>query len=218
MGKKVNPNSFRAGFTSGYNSNWFQKGHFNFSNCLKEDFLIREVIANFFRLNSILVDIPIINRYYGEELEIIINYFNVSDSNHSLERLTYIKSELLNRLKVINNNKFSNYKKIFIKFFEVETPIKSARLIILLMFNKLRRGLPLKRVIKELFHFVEKGQDIQGIKLKISGRLSGEEKANVTYEKTGTLRLQTLITKVDYGFETYGTSYGSVGFKVWISF
>jgi small subunit ribosomal protein S3 len=220
MGKKVNPNSFRSGIFNNYNSNWFNFNLNNYSNLINEDYIIRNLIGTFFKSKFFILDIPIINRNLNGELEIIINYFNIVkiEKNKLKQKLKLKKLYLVKKIKNYLNNKIRNYKKLFIKFYQVKSLDNSAKLINLIIFKKLDKKIPLKRIIKELINFVFNQSKIKGIKIKISGRLLGEEKSNITYEKMGVLSLQTICKDVKYSFDLYSTTYGSVGFKLWISF
>lgn len=57
---------------------------------------------------------------------------------------------------------------------------------------------------------------VQGIKVKISGRLSGAEMARREEFKEGRIPLHTFRADIDYGTATAITTFGCVGIKVWI--
>jgi small subunit ribosomal protein S3 len=56
----------------------------------------------------------------------------------------------------------------------------------------------------------------QGIKVRVSGRLGGNEIARSEWALQGRLPLHTLRADVDYGFAEANTTYGVIGIKVWI--
>ena len=56
----------------------------------------------------------------------------------------------------------------------------------------------------------------QGIKIQISGRLGGAEMSRTERTGSGSIPLQTLRAKIDYGFTEAKTTYGRIGVKVWI--
>jgi small subunit ribosomal protein S3 len=57
---------------------------------------------------------------------------------------------------------------------------------------------------------------VQGIKVKISGRLSGAEMARREEFKEGRIPLHTFRADIDYGTAEARTTYGVIGVKVWI--
>ena len=59
-------------------------------------------------------------------------------------------------------------------------------------------------------------KEVQGIKIKLSGRLDGGEIARREWLAKGKLPLQTLRANIDYGEATAFNTYGTVGIKVWI--
>ena len=57
----------------------------------------------------------------------------------------------------------------------------------------------------------------KGIKIHISGRLSGAEIARTEGYKEGKIPLHTLRADIDYATDTAFTTYGAIGIKVWIN-
>jgi small subunit ribosomal protein S3 len=56
-----------------------------------------------------------------------------------------------------------------------------------------------------------------GIKIKVSGRLSGAEIARTERYNEGTIPLQELRANIDYALVEANTIYGVIGIKVWIN-
>ena len=56
----------------------------------------------------------------------------------------------------------------------------------------------------------------KGIKVRVSGRLNGNEIARSEWYLQGRLPLHTLRADIDYGFTEAHTTYGVIGVKVWI--
>jgi small subunit ribosomal protein S3 len=56
-----------------------------------------------------------------------------------------------------------------------------------------------------------------GIKIKVSGRLGGNEIARTETEKAGSVALNSLNKKIDYGYATALTQAGIIGVRVWIN-
>ena len=56
----------------------------------------------------------------------------------------------------------------------------------------------------------------KGIKVRVSGRLNGNEIARSEWYLQGRLPLHTLRADIDYGFSEAHTTYGIIGVKTWI--
>ena len=56
----------------------------------------------------------------------------------------------------------------------------------------------------------------KGIKVRVSGRLNGNEIARSEWYLQGRLPLHTLRADIEYGFSEARTTYGVIGVKVWI--
>ncbi len=56
----------------------------------------------------------------------------------------------------------------------------------------------------------------KGIKVKVSGRLSGADIARSEWSMEGSVPLHTLKADIDYGTSTARTTFGAIGVKVWI--
>ena len=63
----------------------------------------------------------------------------------------------------------------------------------------------------------KKTSHINGIAIKISGRIKGRARAKSMFIKEGKIALQSLNTKIDYGNSKVITKFGVVGIKVWIA-
>ena len=56
----------------------------------------------------------------------------------------------------------------------------------------------------------------KGIKVRVSGRLNGNEIARSEWYLQGRLPLHTLRADIDYGFAEARTTYGVIGVKAWV--
>jgi small subunit ribosomal protein S3 len=57
---------------------------------------------------------------------------------------------------------------------------------------------------------------VEGIKVKVSGRLGGADMARTEQYKEGRIPLHTLRADIDYAVAEADTVYGKIGVKVWI--
>jgi small subunit ribosomal protein S3 len=56
----------------------------------------------------------------------------------------------------------------------------------------------------------------KGIKVRVSGRLNGNEIARSEWYLQGRLPLHTLRADIDYGFSEAHTTFGIIGVKTWV--
>jgi small subunit ribosomal protein S3 len=56
----------------------------------------------------------------------------------------------------------------------------------------------------------------KGIKVRVSGRLNGNEIARSEWYLQGRLPLHTLRADIDFGFTEARTTYGVIGVKCWV--
>ncbi len=59
-------------------------------------------------------------------------------------------------------------------------------------------------------------QGAEGIKVSVSGRLSGAEMARIVWLREGRVPLQTLRANIDFSRAEALTTYGRIGVKVWV--
>lgn len=57
---------------------------------------------------------------------------------------------------------------------------------------------------------------VEGVKIKVGGRLGGSEMSRVEWQKAGRVPLHTLRSDIDYGFQEANTTFGTIGVKVWV--
>jgi len=57
---------------------------------------------------------------------------------------------------------------------------------------------------------------VNGIKIQVSGRLNGAEMARTEWIREGRVPLQTLRADIDYATNEANTIYGVLGVKVWL--
>ncbi len=119
-------------------------------------------------------------------------------------------------------NVLSNLKKILptnrqvtIKVFEVEKVDLDAKLLADLVAEQLEKRIAFRRAIREALQRAQK-QNVNGIKIQVSGRLNGAEIARSEWIREGRVPLQTLRADIDYATSEANTIYGVLGIKVWL--
>ncbi len=106
-------------------------------------------------------------------------------------------------------------KKIQIKIKEVKRPETDAQVIALNVARQLRSRSSFRRVLKMAVNNATKA-GVEGIKIKIGGRLGGAEMCRTEEQKSGRIPLHTLRADIDYGFAESRTTFGTIGVKVWV--
>lgn len=204
MGQKVHPYSIRLNINKTWKSKWFVDPK-EYADVLHEDLAIRRIIRQFPETkNADVADIEIVR--HPQKVTIIIHtakpgvIIGVKGSN--IERLG-------NQIKKVVT------KKIQIKIKEIKRPEYNAQLVALNVAKQLKARSSFRKAMKMAVANAMK-TGIQGIKIKISGRLGGAEMARTSEYKEGRIPLHTFRAEIDYGFAVAITTFGSIGVKVWI--
>ena len=80
----------------------------------------------------------------------------------------------------------------------------------------LEKRMRYRRVMKRHIDVAMQNREVQGIKIKLAGRLNGAEIARTEELKKGKLPLTTIRANIDYGETVAVTTYGSIGIKGWL--
>jgi len=206
MGQKTHPLGFRLGITQDHRSKWY--ANFNqYADVLKEDDKIRTYLNTISKANSISK--VLINRNgLNDQIQLNIETGKpgilVGDLGKGLEDL------LANIKKILPSN-----RQLTINIFEVERVDLDASLLADLVVEQLEKRVAFRRAIREALQRAEK-QNVNGIKIQVSGRLNGAEIARSEWIREGRVPLQTLRADIDYSTSTSNTIYGSIGVTVWI--
>ena len=131
------------------------------------------------------------------------NFLSLSPSNNE-EKENFTEKEIFQSIPIIGLSikqldQSFQYAAIFTKF---------------LVSQLERRENSVKTALKNSLEFI-KNYNIDGIKIKVSGRLDGVDMAEQTYIKRGRIPLSTLSANIDYSYNIAKTMYGILGIKVW---
>ena len=206
MGQKTHPLGFRLGITQEHKSIWF--ANFNqYGNILKEDDEIRTYLNTIAKANSIS--------------NIRINRSGLNDQIQ-LNIETGKPGVLIGKLGVGLENLLKNLKKLLpsdrqltINIFEVEQVDLNAALLGDLVVEQLEKRVAFRRAIRDALQRAQR-QNVNGIKIQVSGRLNGAEIARSEWIREGRVPLQTLRADIDYATREAHTIYGVLGIKVWL--
>jgi small subunit ribosomal protein S3 len=206
MGQKTHPLGFRLGITQEHKSKWY--ANFNqYANILEEDDKIRTYINTIAQANSI-ANVQINRNGLNDQIQLNIETGKpgilVGDMGTGLENL------LNNIKKILPEN-----RQLTIKVFEVEKVDLNASLLANLVAEQLEKRVAFRRAIREALQRAQK-QNVNGIKIQVSGRLNGAEMARSEWIREGRVPLQTLRADIDYATQEANTIYGVLGIKVWL--
>jgi small subunit ribosomal protein S3 len=206
MGQKTHPLGFRLGITQEHKSTWY--ANFNqYASVLEEDDKIRTYINSIAKTNNIS-NLNISRNGLNDQIQVTIETGKpgilVGELGSGLENV------LSNLKKILPSN-----RQVTIKVFEVEKVDLDAKLLADLVAEQLEKRIAFRRAIREALQRAQK-QNVNGIKIQVSGRLNGAEIARSEWIREGRVPLQTLRADIDYATSEANTIYGVLGIKVWL--
>jgi small subunit ribosomal protein S3 len=201
MGQKVNPVGYRILVNHQWDSVWFDEK--KYAENLLKDIKIREHIFKTFADASIS---KVLIERAGSGLTVIIKSAKpgvlIGKKGSDIEKI----KEQIKRI---------GEKEVNVKIAEVDKPDIDAQVVALSIAKQIENRAAYKRVIKKAIQTAMRF-GIQGIKIKVGGRLNGAEIARSETFKEGSIPLHTLKADVDYATASASTIMGIVGVKVWI--
>ena len=206
MGQKTHPLGFRLGITQDHKSKWYANFN-NYANILKEDDIIRTYIKTISQANSI-ANVRINRNGLNDQIQL-----NIETGKPGIlvgDRGTGLETLLTNIKKLLPES-----NQLTINVFEVEKVDLNASLLADLVAEQLEKRIAFRRAIREALQRAQK-QNVNGIKIQVSGRLNGAEIARSEWIREGRVPLQTLRADIDYATQEANTIYGVLGIKVWL--
>lgn len=202
MGQKVNPIANRLGYIRGWDSNWYA-GSADFADKLTEDERIREYL--FARVSKGGISRIVIERTL-KRITIGVHTSRpgiiIGKGGSEVDR---IREELRKLTK----------KDIQINIIEIKRPELDANIVAETIAKQLEARINYRRAVKMSIASTMR-MGAEGIKVRVSGRLSGAEMARSEEYKEGTTPLHTFRADIDYALKEALTIYGKIGVKVWI--
>jgi small subunit ribosomal protein S3 len=201
MGQKVHPYGFRLGYTKPWKSRWFIER--DFDKFLIEDVKLKDKLKDQLKsagVSSIDIERP------GNKLRIIIR---------TARPVIIIgrKGAEIDKLKVELQK--STGRDVFIDIQEVHKPELDAQLVAESIALQLEKRVGFRRAMRKAVDSALRF-GCKGIKVRVSGRLNGNEIARSEWYLQGRLPLHTLRADIDYGFAEARTTYGVIGVKTWV--
>ena len=200
MGRKVHPVGMRLGVNETWQGRWFAEGA-QYRQQLHQDFAVR----------SLLMGIPSkggaaytadVRRLRREMPEAVLR------NRAGVSRIEVERFPGKIRVAIFT-------KKVDLDIKEIDSPDVDARLVALNIADQLERRISYRRAMKRAIQQAMRS-GAQGIKIMVSGRLSGAEMARTVWLRDGRVPLQTLRAKIDFANTSATTTYGAIGVKVWI--
>ena len=206
MGQKTHPLGFRLGITQEHKSIWF--ADFNqYATILKEDDKIRTYLKTLAKANSIS-NVRINRNSLNDQIQLNID---TGKPGVLIGELGLGLENLLKNLKKL----LPSDRQLTINIFEVEQVDLNAALLGDLVVEQLEKRVAFRRAIREALQRAQR-QNVNGIKIQVSGRLNGAEIARSEWIREGRVPLQTLRADIDYATREAHTIYGVLGIKVWL--
>lgn len=201
MGQKTNPIGNRLGIVRGWDSNWY--GGADFADKLVEDQKIREYLEA--RISKGGISKIIIERTLNRiTISIHTSRPGIIIGKGGGE-VDLIKKEIMKLTK----------KDIQINIIEIRRPEIDAAIVGETIAKQLEARVNFRRAVKMAVNSAMR-MGVEGIKIKVSGRLSGAEMARTEEYKRGRTPLHTFRADIDYALKEAHTVYGLIGVKVWI--
>lgn len=202
MGRKVHPIGFRLKINKTWEGRWFADGEDYVKN-LHQDFELRDLVRS--EASRAGVSRIEIERFPGK-VKILV---------HTAKPGILIGRKGENVKKIRHSLETVVGKKIDLEIKEIKSPDLDAYLVSQNIAEQLERRISYQRAMKRAIQQAMR-QGGQGIRVEVSGRLSGAEMARTVNMREGRVPRQTLRADIDYAQSEALTTYGRIGVKVWI--
>jgi len=201
MGQKVHPTGFRLGFNKTWRSRWYADK--DYAELLHEDLkLKRDLKKRFNHAGVSRVDI-----------ERAANKLKISISTSRPGIIIGRKGQEVDKLK--QEIQKTTGKEVFINIQEILKPELDAQLVSESVALQLGKRIAFRRAMRKAVDAALRF-GARGIKIRVAGRLNGNEIARSEWYLHGQLPLHTLRADVEYGFAEADTTFGQIGVKTWI--
>ena len=202
MGRKVHPIGFRLGINKPWLGRWYAEGK-DYTEQLHQDLKLRELVLK--ETSRAGVSTIEIERYPGK----------VKVTLHTAKPGILIGRKGEN-IKIIRQKlEEQSGKKIDLEVKEIKSADTDAYLVAQNIAGQLERRISYRRAMKRAIQQALR-QGAEGIKISVSGRISGAEMARRMTLREGRVPLQTLRADIDFARATATTTFGQIGIKVWI--
>jgi small subunit ribosomal protein S3 len=202
MGRKVHPIGFRLKINKTWEGRWYAEGQ-DYVNQLHQDFTLRDLVRE--EAPRAGVSRIEIERFPGK-VKVVV---------HTAKPGILIGRKGENVKKVRQRLEALVGKKIDLEIKEIKSPDLDAYLVATNIADQLERRISYQRAMKRAIQQAMR-QGGEGVRVEVSGRLSGAEMARTVNMREGRVPRQTLRADIDYSQTEALTTYGRIGVKVWI--
>jgi small subunit ribosomal protein S3 len=202
MGRKVHPIGFRLKINKTWEGRWFAEGK-EYVDQLHQDIALRQLVQD--EAPRAGVSRIEIERFPGK-VKVVV---------HTAKPGILIGRKGENVKKVRQRLEALVGKKIDLEIKELKSPDLDAYLVAINIADQLERRISYQRAMKRAIQQAMR-QGAEGIRVEVSGRLSGAEMARTVNMREGRVPRQTLRADIDYSQTEALTTYGRIGVKVWI--
>ena len=222
MGQKVSPLNFRSITFPYYKNIWQLSKHLNYKHNLNVSLYIKNLVQELIdNLDILGIRIKFYNKFYIK-INIILPKSLSASSSLDLNPLSlkYLNTllKLKNFQQIKEFNTISKYK-VSINFCVLKEPLLNAEVLNYFIKSHLKKGEPLRKILKQLSQIIllsREASSIGGLKILISGRIGGIQRARKESLLIGNVPLQTLNYQIKYSSSSIKTSYGTLGIKLWL--
>lgn len=202
MGRKVHPIGFRLGINKPWLGRWYAEGK-DYTDHLHQDLEIRKLVKK--EADRAGVSDIEIERYPGK----VKVTLQTAKPGILIGRKGESVKVLRQQLEALTG------KKIDLEVKEIKSADTDAYLVATNIAGQLERRISYRRAMKRAIQQALR-QGAGGIKISVSGRLSGAEMARRVTLREGRVPLQTLRANIDFARAAAKTTFGQIGIKVWI--
>jgi small subunit ribosomal protein S3 len=200
MGQKTHPYGFRLGITKPWRSRWFAGK--DYSRLLHEDLDLKRKLKR--RLSHAGVS--------SIDVERMANKLRITIYTSRPGIIIGRKGSEIDKLK--NDIQKQTNREVYINIQEIHRPELDAQLVAESIAMQLEKRIAFRRAMRKAVDSALRF-GAKGIKVRVSGRLNGNEIARSEWYLQGQLPLSTLRADIDYGFAQAYTTYGVLGVKCW---
>lgn len=202
MGRKVHPIGFRLKINKTWEGRWYAEGA-EYVTQLHQDFHLRDLVRK--EAPRAGVSRIEIERFPGK-VKVVVQ---TAKPGILIGRKGENVKKIRQSLEAVVG------KKIDLEIKEIKSADLDAYLVANNIAEQLERRISYQRAMKRAMQQATR-QGALGIRLEVSGRLSGAEMARTVNMREGRVPRQTLRADIDYSRAEALTTYGRIGVKVWI--
>lgn len=205
MGQKTHPYGFRLGFNKSWLSLWYSSGK-NYVELLHMDLKIRNALKKDYKHAGIAsIELKRISDTIRVQINTARPGIIIGKGGSGIQKIKKSIAEISKK----------NIDKILVDVIEIKYPEIVSQLVAEGVAYQIERRISFRRAMRKAVDSSLRA-GATGIKIRVSGRLGGNEIARSEWYLVGKLPLQTLRADIDYGYAKATTDYGIIGIKVWI--